>query len=563
VSKIGRLFLSAIFCLALLVGPSVGQSNKSVIAAVDKAEAEKWREDLRYMAEEMPKRHQNLFHAVTREQFEAAVKSLDERIPTLARHQIIVELTRIVAMVEDGHTSIVGLSTDPKIGFRSYPLSLYFFKDGLFVVAADREHASAVGARVLKIGNASAEQAFDAVKGLVFHDHNNEFGLKAAVPFALVTPEVLQTVGLVEDMEKAQFVLEKDGKQMTVEVKPVVRAAVGPEHNNIRDFIKPPDWVDADDGAQAPTPLWLKDVDNLFWFEYLADSKTVYVQFNGVANKETETVADFSKRLFDFVSKNPVERFILDLRWNGGGNNFLNKPLILGLIKSKVDERGKLFTIISRHTFSAAQNLVNELEKYTNTIFVGEPTGENVNFYGDPARIELPNSKLVVRASSLWWQNLDPRDRRRWTGPQLAAELTSTDYRTNNDPALKVILNYSSKKELTEQLAEALATNDLALAAKRFREFRADPVNAYLNAEAIMNTFGYQLMRANHLDQAIEIFKLNVEAYPQSANVYDSLGEAYMNKGDRELAIKNYQKAFELDPLNTNAMATVKRLRGM
>jgi len=533
-----------------------------VTAAVDKAEAEKWREDLRYMAEEMPKRHQNLFHAMTREQFEAAVKSLDERIPTLARHQIIVEFSRIVAMVEDGHTSIAGLSTDPKIGFRSYPLSLYFFKDGLFVVAADREHASAVGARVLKIGNASAEQAYDAVKGLVFHDHNNEFGIKANAPFALVTPEVLQTLGIVEDMEKAQFVLEKDGKQMTVELKPMVRT-LAPVHNNIWDYIKPQGWVDAHDAAQAPTPLWLKDVGNLFWFEYLADSKTVYVQFNGVANKENETVADFSKRLFDFVSKNPVDRLILDLRWNGGGNNFLNKPLILGLIKSKVDERGKLFTIISRHTFSAAQNLVNELEKYTNTIFVGEPTGENVNFYGDSARIELPNSKLVVRASALWWQNLDPRDRRRWTGPQLAAELTSTDYRTNNDPALKVILDYSPKKELTAQLTEALAANDLALAAKRFREFKADPVNAYLNVEAIMNTFGYQLMGTNHLDQAIEIFKLNVEAYPQSSNVYDSLGEAYMNKGNKELAIKNYQKSFELDPSNANAAATVKKLSGM
>lgn len=63
-SKISQQFLGAIFCLTLFVSPSLAQSNKSVIAAVDKAEAEKWREDLRYMAEEMPKRHQNLFHAM-------------------------------------------------------------------------------------------------------------------------------------------------------------------------------------------------------------------------------------------------------------------------------------------------------------------------------------------------------------------------------------------------------------------------------------------------------------------------------------------------------------------
>ncbi|MDT4895195.1 MAG: hypothetical protein QOH25_272 [Acidobacteriota bacterium] len=559
--KTSRLYLCIIFCLALSCVPLLAQNSKSVVGAISAAEADKWREDLRYMAEEMPKRHRNLFHAMTREQFDQAVKSLNERIPSLTRNQIIVELTRIVAMVEDGHTSIADLMTDPKIGFRSYPLTLYFFKDGLFVMTADQEHAAAVGAKVLKIGNASAEQAYNAVKGLVFHDHDNEFGQKANAPFVLVTPEVLHAVGIIEDMDKAQFVLEKDGKQMTVELKPVARRTE--EMHSIWDYVKPKGWVDARDSASAPTPLWLKNVRDLFWFEYLADSKTVYVQFNGVADKENETVADFSKRLFAFVEKNPVDRLILDLRWNGGGNNFLNKPLILGLIKSKIDERGKLFTIISRYTFSAAQNLVNELEKYTNTIFVGEPTGENVNFYGDAARIELPNSKLVVRTSTLWWQNLDPRDRRLWTGPQIAAELTSHDYFTNNDPALKAILNYTSKKELTEQLMEALDANDVALAAKRFREFKSDPANTYLNIEGTMNSFGYRLIGMKRLDQAIEIFKLNTEAYPQSSNVWDSLGEAYMNKGNKELAIKNYEKALELDPSNANAAQILKRLRGM
>jgi cytochrome c-type biogenesis protein CcmH/NrfG len=54
----------------------------------------------------------------------------------------------------------------------------------------------------------------------------------------------------------------------------------------------------------------------------------------------------------------------------------------------------------------------------------------------------------------------------------------------------------------------------------------------------------------------------NVELYPQSANVYDSLGEAYMKNGDKELAIENYQRALELNPANTNAVEMLKRLRG-
>ena len=100
-----RPLFAAIFCLTLFAAPLIAQTSNSVVAGISAAEAEKWREDLRVMAEEMPKRHRKLFHTMKREQFETAVKSLNERIPSLTRNQVIVELTRIVAMVQDGHTA--------------------------------------------------------------------------------------------------------------------------------------------------------------------------------------------------------------------------------------------------------------------------------------------------------------------------------------------------------------------------------------------------------------------------------------------------------------------------
>ncbi len=534
------------------------------------SEVEGWRADLRLMAEEMPKRHRNLFHAMTREQFDEAVRKLDQKLPSLSREEFIIEVARIVAMVEDGHTSLADFAYAPsRLGFHSYPLTLYLYKDGLFVQAADREYARAVGMRVMRIGKMSAEQAIEAVRPLIFHDHANEMGIRYFAPVLLVTPEVLRAVGVIGKNEEATFVLHRQDKDFVFQGagRPVIsitpREFMRPNwEGNGTNFFKPAGWVDVRDSAKQPAPLWLKDPENLYWFEYLQDSRTVYVQYNGVANKDNgESLADFSKRLFAFVESHPVERLVLDMRLNGGGNNFLNKPLLLGLIKSKVDERGKLFVIIGRRTFSAAQNFVNELEKYTNAIFIGEPTAENVNFYGDATRIELPHSKLVVRTSTLWWQNMDPRDRRQWTGPQVAAELTSDDYRNNIDPAMKAVFGYSARRELTDLLMEALNAKDITLAQRRFREFRADPANFYLNVEGQVNTFGYTLIGMNRLEDAIEVFKLNVEAYPQSSNVYDSLGEAYMKHGDIQLAIKNYEKSLELDPQNAGAVIALKELR--
>ena len=71
---------------------------------------------------------------------------------------------------------------------------------------------------------------------------------------------------------------------------------------------------------------------------------------------------------------------------------------------------------------------------------------------------------------------------------------------------------------------------------------------------------GYQLFRAKKFDDAIRIFQLNIEAYPKSANTYDSLGEAYMDAGDKPQAIANYEKSLQLNPKNTNGVRMLEKL---
>ena len=80
-------------------------------------------------------------------------------------------------------------------------------------------------------------------------------------------------------------------------------------------------------------------------------------------------------------------------------------------------------------------------------------------------------------------------------------------------------------------------------------------------SEADLNALGYVLLRQDRIDEGIQIFKLNAEAYPESFNVYDSLGEAYLIKGEKEAAIRSYEKSLELNPGNENGREMLKRLR--
>jgi CubicO group peptidase (beta-lactamase class C family) len=105
--------------------------------------------------------------------------------------------------------------------------------------------------------------------------------------------------------------------------------------------------------------------------------------------------------------------------------------------------------------------------------------------------------------------------------------------------------------------------------ARAVRENGVDPaINEFRPAllrgdipEGFINSTGYRLMGQNKLADAIRIFQLNAALYPRSWNVYDSLGEAYMNHGDKELAIQNYEKSLELNPQNTKGAATLQKLK--
>ncbi len=422
-----------IFTCAIFSQAQTGSSAKNNVPNLT---VKQWREDLRYLVVEMPKFHKNLFHTITSEQFNNAGKKLEKRIPKLSRNQIIVEIARITAMVNDGHTRM-GLipnriSGDEKIGFRQLPVKLYLYQDGLFVQSASPQNATAIGGRVIKIGNATADEAYKKASEITFRD--NEMTVKDRAPYFLTVPEVLNGLGLISDAEKASFIVEKDGKTITLDLKPIAKDS---------DV----EWIDARANAKNPNPLWLKDpkdylwlrnAKDIYWFEYLPDKRTVYLQFNAVRNKPDESFADFCKRLFAFVEANRVDKFVIDLRRNGGGSSELNWSLIYGLIRSeKINQFGKLFTIIGRRTFSAAMNCADALERHTKTIFVGEPSGSKPNHYGDADSIILPNSGIYIDVSTLFHQESGARDRREWISPQIAADLTPKDYQENIDPALE------------------------------------------------------------------------------------------------------------------------------
>lgn len=95
---------------------------------------------------------------------------------------------------------------------------------------------------------------------------------------------------------------------------------------------------------------------------------------------------------------------------------------------------------------------------------------------------------------------------------------------------------------------------------RQYRGLKKTHSHVYDFGEPELNRLGYELLGSGLVKEAVEVFKLNVEMFPEAFNTYDSLGEAHAAAGERELAVKNYKRSLELNPQNTNAAAALKRL---
>jgi len=449
---------------------------------------EQWRQDLRYLTEQMPLKHKSLFHTMSEAEFHAAVAKLDSDIPALNEDQIFVRLLQIMAMVQDGHTGLSLRPVPPPDRKDHIPIRFERYADGIYVRAAAPEYAGTVGGRVVQVGSVDWKEAIRRVDSIQSHDPGNDgeqFAWSAKTD--LNDPRILHGLGLSDSSKSADFLIERNGQRQVFTMK--ASASLGQWY---LDSV-PAGWVDARP-ISAPVPLSRQHGDEGFWFLVLPEQHAVYFQFNLVFNLGDETLSDFTKRLSAALDRPDVQRLVIDVRNNTGGDNTFLRPLLIALIRSKANHRGGIYVITGPTTFSACQNFVNRLENYADVIFVGSPTGENVNFYGDPVDITLPNSHLEAAVSRLWWQDEDPRDKRVATDPELAVAGTFADYVAGRDPALDLALTTPTPLTIEEALEKALP-GGLGGALGAYKAYVGDPLHRYLpDPERRLNSVGYKLL---------------------------------------------------------------------
>src|SRR6266850_1063307 len=400
--------------LVLLVALSACRSQN----ATTQISSDAWREDLHYLARELPNHHANAFHTVSRDAFAGEVARLDAAIPSLPDDEVLVGLMRVVALIGDGHTHL-----DLPPNSLRYPVELQWFGEELRVVAAAVPYHASVGARVLAIGSTPIHSVLERATQLVPRGENDG-RTRFTATMQLTSPEVLHGLGLIVDRQKAPFALElASGERVTITLSP---APLG-------DFSS---WRLATEGKP---PLYFQRLTEPWWTEALPDVQTIYFSFTRYppdAEFRERTVA-----LGRMIDEFHARRLVIDLRRNGGGDLEQFRRLLLPIIKahSAINRKGGLFVITGPGTFSAATINALDLRNEATAIIVGSPTGMRPNHYGEHGEFRLPNSGFRISYSTQYHRFGADADSA--VVPDRQIEPTWAEFRAGRDPAMEWILS--------------------------------------------------------------------------------------------------------------------------
>jgi len=588
---------------------------------------EEWIEDLNHLVVKMEE-HPGFKSELSKKEFHKITKEIKANIPSMTNGEVTMEFYRLCAFFKDAHTFPVF----PGINLHNFPLRIFRFEEGWYIIDAGRDYKDLIGKKILKIGSTDIENIYKIHSKYISAESRT--GRLDRYTYIALMPEWLKTQGYIPDTEKGIFTLEnKDGEHVTREIKPVNRLL----------YLY---WGFARTVDNYQSSVFGIFKNDLYKIELLEESKTLYIQCIAMDSE----IAEFSERITEFSENHSFERCIIDLRNNVGGDD-INDERFIDAIKNNplINQRGKLFVLIGRYTFSSGVILANKLQLQTKAIFIGEPTAQGSAFYANPDFVTLPNSIMIIPVSTTSTTRTQPIwafETRAEITPDIEVKYTHKDYLAGKDPAIETAMNFNPAKTtdrlvsndiidkitgryilddfhimeiknenstlsftITDFVPESdyLVTSDLYL--QENENFETNIYNVFVqlptdtNAigseisinwmgqektlkrapenfvpaleaismdageevkfhklENLLNGLGYDNLREGNINKALELFKLNVNLFPDSYNVFDSYAEALLQNGDKEAAIINYKKSVDLNPGHENGRKMLKEL---
>ena len=555
----------------------------------------KWITDFDFVVNSIKTNHPNPYFRVSREEFEAFADKQKKVVQnSFSPEESLIAVMKVVAKLRDGHTQIYSkdnFGTDILL-----PLRTYVFEDGVYIISVVEEYNSLMGAKLLAVNGIKIEEVEKRLNSIIPSD--NDFGRRNYLPMYLSKTAYLKGLGVIESTDSVRLkLITVDGIAKDIAIKTVKASS---DHEWFKRSLNGPGNFQYVNPFNGHVPEYLKAFYSgykNFKYRYINREKALYLQINQLVDSPQQSFADFQYDFWDYFDRNTnsIRSFILDLRFNTGGNG----PLIIGFVKELI-KREKILhdknfsVLIGRQTFSAAIMLVSQLKTYTNATFFGEPMGGPLHLWSTALQLgTVPSGNFEFHVSSSEFFMDLPAGKNYIFPPQIPFPVISSDFFSGRDKLLDYILSINPREQkflLKEDLFKegtdygmtlqqayskgmineanlqsvvskarqlnhdwGLHTNECG-----FYPFGSQIKESYLKYELLLVARNYT--DANITENAGVFYELTTILLPDYAPGMLYYAEFLEGKGETEQAIRYYRKLLEMNPNNKKAEKRLENL---
>lgn len=348
-----------------------------------------------------------------------------------------------MAVSGNAHTRLYLIRNRTEV--RRLPIRLWWFQDQLRVVRATAHASELLGCEILAIDGVDVAEATARTDGIKAGGASWRRYMSA---YFLSSPDILFGAGVARSPDHVELTALCEGeaqKDIGLDALPLPLQRGSVEA-----------WADLAPSHQDPSvpfrsalteeraPLYLQRPDDNYWFDRLPSSG-LYIQFNDAQeDPDGPSMADFTTQVLTEIGREPPPALVVDLRLNTGGNLQIGTPLMEGLAEAGAPA----FVRTSRSTFSAGLTHAVQLKQWLDATIVGEPAGDELDYWSEGGTFTLPNSGLIVRYSNGFhgYSMLEYPGRSFFLdlnietlAPDLPIEPSWDDYIAGRDPVLELV----------------------------------------------------------------------------------------------------------------------------
>ncbi|WP_430883391.1 hypothetical protein [Fusibacter sp. JL216-2] len=392
---------------------------------------EQWSEDIEILSSSLKSIHKGLYDNISEEKFNSEMEFLKSNISNLDDQEMTIKIMKLIAGIGDGHTYVMYLDF---LGESVLPIKFAWKNEKLLCVNATPRYSNMLHSEIVSINGKPVDEIFTELMSLASGENDYR---RTYIALGLVRlPSVYEYLKQTANGDSINFTYKKKDVEETMLVDSVLYKEDQESKyildNRINSITSPLDSL----------------LENPYSYEYDEDNKIMVLRYDQCFDYDS-TFREFNLEFWKAVEQNEVEKIVVDLRYNSGGDSELFNPFRIMLNRNKeFDNPDKLYVLIGNRTFSSANMTAIKMEKLTNATLIGEPTGNAPNHYSDPHGrnyITLPNSGIRFRCTDTFFE-LYPDYKYSYLMPDKLVKVKIDDYVTGTDSCYEYILEQGIKQ---------------------------------------------------------------------------------------------------------------------